>query len=508
MKIVIVGGGTAGWLAASVFAMSEMQRESYNLPKKLDISVIESDDVPIIGAGEGSTGVFSSWIEKKLAKLGIDEMDFLYKTGATLKLGIKFKDWKHIGHQYLSPIQPTQSTNYNVDLDLMASAVFGEYHNASAAGYLMANEYSSYKRGKGLLPINAYHFDAHKVGQYFKEKCTAVGVKHIKGTINQINIDKENGFLKSVNVKESEQKIEADIWIDASGFSKVLIGNMDSGWVSYKDSLPTNAAIPYIYPHENDGNVLAETLAWAQPNGWMWQIPTQERYGCGYVYSDNFTTYDKAVDELIKNTNRKIEPLRNLKFEAGRVEKFWNKNVIAIGLSSGFLEPLQATSIHSTLIQLDIFAYHYFSADLSNIDFNSSPTIYNRTIAKMWDDFRDLLQVHYMTQREDTDFWKYCKYELPKTERVKYILDVCKKRSPSSWDFDLYHGAATWGVWCWTIYGLDLVSKDTIEHTLNNYALKEEAKIKFDKMMYNNKVQVQSILKNKDFLYKLKKKIL
>jgi len=504
MKIVIVGGGTAGWLAASAFVASEIRRTETGLPKKLDIKVIESEDIPIIGAGEGSTGILSNWIDKKLANLGVNEIDFLYNTNATLKLGIKFKDWKHKGHQYLSPIQPTETTNYNIDLDLMSFATFGEYHNASAAGYLMANEYSCYRRNKGLLPINAYHFDAHKVGQYFKEKCIPNGVQHIKGTINQLNINKENGFLKSVNIKETGEKIEADIWIDASGFSKVLIGNMDSGWVSYKEQLPTNAAIPYLFEH--DDNVLAETLAWAQPNGWMWQIPTQERYGCGYVYSDNFTTYDKAVEELIQNTGRKIEPIRNLKFEAGRVEKFWNKNVISIGLSSGFLEPLQATSIHSTLVQIDLFAYHYFHSDLENIDFNSSPTIYNNTIGKMWDDFRDLLQIHYVTQREDSQFWKYCKYELQKTEKVKHILDICKKRSPSAWDFELYHGAATWGVWCWTIYGLDLVDKDIVEKTLINYSLKDEGKAKYEKMMYNHNVQIQSILKNKDFLYKLKKK--
>jgi len=506
MKLVIVGGGTAGWLAASAFLASDIRRTESNLPKKLDITVIESDVIPIIGAGEGSTGILADWINKKLAILGINEMDFLYNTNATLKLGIKFKDWKQIGHQYLSPIQPTETTNYNLDRDIMAFASFGEYHNASAAGYLLANEYSSYRKNKGLLPLHAFHFDAHKVGQYLKEKCIKHGVKHLKGTINQLNIDKENGFLKSVNIKENDKKIDAEIWIDASGFSKILIGNLDSGWVSYKEQLPTNSAIPYLYEH--DENVLAETLAWAQKNGWMWQIPTQERYGCGYVYSDNFTTYDKAIEELIQNTKRKIEPIRNLKFEAGRVEKFWNKNVVAIGLASGFLEPLQATSIHSTIVQIDLFAYHYFNSHIEDIDFISSPNDYNNKIIKMWDDFRDLLQVHYITEREDSEFWKYCKYELKKTEKVESILNICKKRPPSAWDFDLYHGAATWGVWCWTIYGLGLVDKNTIDKTLINYALYDESEKYYKKSIYNHNVHSQSVLKNKDFLYKLKKKSL
>lgn len=506
MKIVIVGGGTAGWLAAATFAVSDVQRVTKGLEKKLDITVLESKNIPIIGAGEGSTGILSSWISKKISSLGIDEIDFLNKTDATLKLGIKFKDWKHIGHEYLSPIQPTETTMMNIDADLMACHVFGKYQHASPAGYLMDNEYSCYSTRKGLLPLNAYHFDAHKVGQYFKEKCMVHGVKNIIGEINQLNLDKETGFLKSVNTKESLEKIEADMWIDASGFSKILIGNMGGDWESYKEQLPTNAAIPYLYNYEKDENVLAETLAWAQPSGWMWQIPTQERYGCGYVYSDNFTTYDKAVEELIKTTGRNIEPIRNLKFEAGRVKNFWSKNVVAIGLASGFLEPLQATSIHSTLVQLDLFAYHYFSSDLSNIDFKTSPKAYNDSIGKMWDDFKDLLQMHYITEREDSEFWKYCKYDLKKTDKVKHILEVSKHRSPSAWDFDLYHGSATWGVWCWTIYGLDIVSKETVKHTLNNYALLPYAKDVYEKINYNNKLQAVSLLKNKDFLYELKKK--
>lgn len=506
MKVVIVGGGTAGWLAASIFAVSDIQRKQKGYDTKLDITVLESNNIPIIGAGEGSTGILSSWISTKLAPLGVSEIDFLNKTDATLKLGIRFKDWKHIGHEYQSPIQPTQTTMMNIDADLMSCHIFGKYQHSSPAGYLMDNEYSCYSRNTGLIPMNAYHFDAHKVGKYFKEKCMGHGVKNVIGEINQLNIDKETGFLKSVNIKENVDKIEADIWIDASGFAKILINSMESGWESYKDVLPTTAAIPYFYDYKPDENILAETLAWAQPNGWMWQIPTQERYGCGYVYSDNHTTYDKAVDELIKNTGRNIEPIRNLKFEAGRVKKFWNKNVVAIGLASGFLEPLQATSIHSTLVQLDLFAYHYFSSDLSNIDFKTSPDAYNKTICKMWDDFRDLLQIHYITQREDSEFWKYCKYDLKKTDKVKHILEISKHRSPSSWDFDLYHGSATWGVWCWTIYGLDIVTKETVKHTLNNYGLMDDAKQTYEKIEYTNKIRSSSILKNKDFLYELKKK--
>ena len=367
MKIVIVGGGTAGWMAACYFARYNHSSENVN-----EIVVIESSKIPIIGAGEGSTGLLTKVVDKEFKKWGINEKDFLYNTASTLKLGIRFKDWNGVGTEFISPVQPSESAMGSIDTHLLTSHVKGNYYDSSPSGFLMEENQSTYSKSGDTVLGHSYHFDAHKVGKYFKEKCMEHGVKNIVGEINQLNIDNETGFLKSVNIKESTEKIEADFWVDASGFSKVLIGNMDGGWESYKEVLPTNAAIPYLYNHKKDENVLAETLAWAQPNGWMWQIPTQERYGCGYVYSDNHTTYDKALEELIKNTGRDIEPIRNLKFEAGRVKKFWSKNVLAVGLSCGFLEPLQATSIHSTLIQLDLFAYHYFNSDLDKIDFKTS----------------------------------------------------------------------------------------------------------------------------------------
>ena len=142
-------------------------------------------------------------------------------------------------------------------------------------------------------------------------------------------------------------KLEADFWIDCSGFGRVLTKEMGGGWHSYSDYLPVNSALPYLHSFENNEVPKFETLAWAMPNGWQWQIPTQTRYGCGYVYSDMFVNKEQAHSELEQITGRKIEPIRNIKFDVGRLENFWTKNVVAIGLSSGFLEPLQATSIHN-----------------------------------------------------------------------------------------------------------------------------------------------------------------
>ena len=498
MKIVIVGGGTAGWIAAALFAKSNEIYKKDLIPYRYDITVVESDNIPIIGAGEGSTGILVDLIQTKLKPLGVTEFDFLNETEATLKLGIKFKDWNGIGTEYLSPIQATQSTNSNIDLELNAFKVFGDYHDACTGGYLMARGYSTYKTNKKTnLPLHSYHFDAHKVGDYLKKICKRFGVTNIIGDVSDLNKN-INGDLKSITLK-SGQIIEADYFIDCSGFSKVLIGPMGGGWVDYSNHLPVNSAMPYIQQYERDEDVRAETLAQALPNGWMWQIPTQQRYGCGYVYCDKFTTADKALEEMEKATGRKIQPLRNLKFDVGRVDKFWVNNVVAVGLSSGFLEPLQATSIHSTIIQLETFIHHYLHPT-GNMETTLSRVSYNDFIANMFDEFKDLLQIHYMTKRDDSPFWNYIKNDLEKSDRTKFILEVSKYRALSFLDFKQYHGAATWGVWGWTLYGLDIITKEVSMETLKKYSLVNNGKNIYDRINKFNELQTISLMKNKDFL--------
>lgn len=504
MKVVIVGGGTAGWLTAAMLAKYNTIYKKDGSGYKYDVTVIESADIPVIGAGEGSTGIFADLIHHKLQEIGINEKDFLYETGATLKLGINFKDWNGVGTNYLSPIEPTKTHNGNVDLELNAFKAFDEYHNSNLTGYLLSKGSSTYRRSiKDLIPYHSYHFDAHKVGQYIRKLSEKAGVVRIEDEVVSLNRD-ENGNLKSVNLK-SGKIIEGDCWFDCSGFTRVLTNEMKSGWVSYKDNLPLNSAMPYIHKYELNENVRPETLAWAQPNGWMWQIPTQQRYGCGYVYCDYFTNQDKALEELQKTTGRVIEPLRNFKFEVGRIEKFWNKNVITIGLASGFLEPLQATSIHSTILQLEVFITSYLHP--TGIKTNeASIKYYNKYVGNMFDDYRDLIQTHYLTKRDDSEFWKFCKNEMKLTEQNEYLLSICKHRTPSALDFDMYNGASGWAVWGWTIMGLDLVTKETAYETLKKHSLLLQAKNSIEYIKKNNQMQSMGLLSNSDFLMLLKHK--
>ena len=462
MKIVIVGGGTAGWIAACYYAR-------FNQNLKNEIVVIESSKIPTIGAGEGSTGIFTKIVNNHFTKLGINEIDFLNKTSSTLKLGIRFKNWNGDDKDFLSPIQPTETTISSVDSHVLVSHILGDYFDSSASGYLMNNDYSTYSNSGSTIMGHSYHFDAQKVGEYFKEYAMKAGVKCIDTEVITLNKNKITGELDFIVTPIGN--ISADFWVDCSGFSRVLIGPMGGGWKSYSDYLPTNSAIPYIHQYETNETPKLETLAWAMPNGWMWQIPTQERYGCGYVYSDKFTTYNNAVDELIKITGRKIEPLRNIKFDCGRVENPWVKNVVAIGLAQGFVEPLEATSIHATIVQLDFLLTNTtnFNLEKESTIFDSNINRYNEFVGRFFDDIRDLIQIHYMTDREDTPFWKYCKYEMKRTDNVKDILNICKHRSPSMLDFNFYHGSGNWGVWCWTLIGLGHLTKEVAKNTLKAY---------------------------------------
>ncbi len=471
MKVIIIGGGTSGWLTAAHLELLNTSNAGKLSNLSFDVTVIESPDIPIIGAGEGSTGILFDVINGPLQGIGANHLDFLYETQATPKLGIRFKDWNGIGTEFLSPLQPSDTVTKNIDWQLLAFKVHSKPHLCSFVGNLMERGLSTYTDEKETIGLAGYHFDAHKVGEYFKKLCVNRKTKHISDDVVGLNKNAETGFLESVTLKNGTT-IEGDFWIDCSGFSRVLINEMNPKWHSYSEYLPANNAIPYLYDYKND-DVKLETLAQSLPNGWMWQIPTQERYGCGYVYSDMFTTYENALEELRKTTGREIDPIRNIKFDVGRLENFWEKNVVAIGLSAGFLEPLQATSIHTTIVQIQMLLNVIDKKEHMEYTYNSK--FYNEYFGKLFDDNRDLIQIHYCNKRNDSDFWKFCKNELKKTDKVDYVYNISKFRSPSFLEFEQYHGASSWGVWCWTVMGLDIVNKETAFRTLRKYSFESDA---------------------------------
>lgn len=470
MRVVIVGGGTAGWLCAAWFANQNRAYRESRL-KQIDVTVIESSDIPIIGAGEGTTALMQQFVAFRFKRIIKSELDFFKGAHAVPKYGIRFKDWNGIGTEFLSPIQPSNSSALNLDGEFLSAIMDGNYFDSSVAGYLMDRGLTDFHSNlKQNMNVHSYHFDAHKVGEYFKKICKENGIKHIDAKVDDININPLTGECDSVKLSGNIIPLEGDFWIDCTGFSKLLISKMGAKWVSYENELPTNSVLPYLHQYEKGPQeAKLETLAWSMPNGWMWQIPTQDRYGCGYVYSDMFASDDKALEELETATGRKIQPIRKLTFNPGRLDKFWIKNVAAIGLSSSFLEPLQATSIHTSLIQMDTLFNNYFSFNKTEFLLNQNIEKYNQLMIELVDDYKDLIRIHYYNKRNDTEFWRFCNNELIMSDNVRDMIEICKYRSPSKFDFSNYHGVAGWGVWCWTLIGLGILSKSSVVNSLSKF---------------------------------------
>jgi len=407
---VIVGGGTAGWLAALI--VQDAAREKQLHPK---ISVVESSKIPTIGVGEGTTAVFRALLQH----FGFDELEFLRETEATVKFGIRHKDWRRVGvtydgpiddpHQVLSPPLGAPAEYLNV-YSVATGRPVSEMHLFE---HLMERRKSPYGRKKdgALIPVGpfhyAYHFDQALVGRYLRRKSS--GIAQVDGTVAGIDRDPTTGNIAALKLEEGGT-IAGDVFIDATGFRKRLIGEeMGGRWHSYRAELPVNRAMPFWLDIQEGEEIAPYTHAWAREAGWLWSIPTQKRYGCGYVYSDEFKTPEEARAEIEAALGRPIEPRNDIRFDIGRLDRAWIGNCLAVGLSSSFLEPLEATSIHGTIVQMLMFTGGFLENAARATDKDRDD--YNSRVARQVDDFRTFINMHYVTERDDTPFWRFVRNE-------------------------------------------------------------------------------------------------
>ena len=492
MKIVICGGGTAGWLAALMISKVQPDHE---------VVVIESSKIGIIGAGEGSTGYLTDIIQGNTWNYGCNEIDFIKETSATPKLGILHKDWKQVGHSYFGPIDSTNSQGM-CDYVLMYALANGiPTHTASFNGYMIEQSKSSFfvnpETGLDNVKSHAYHFDAHKVGRYFKKVC-GEKVRNIDSEVIDVNLD-ENGYITSVKLQDG-QTVTGDFWIDCTGFKRIFMKPMENSWCSYQKHLPVNTAMPFLMPYGEDEKIDPVTTAWAQSSGWMWQIPTQERKGCGYVFSDQFISDEQAQLEIERVLGCEIEPIRFLKFDTGRIDRAWVKNCMWTGLSAAFAEPLEATSIHSTIIQLQYWIFDYLRDTQEQTCNPGSINVYNRRVAKMYDDFKDFLVMHYVTQRQDSEFWRWIATGATLTDNVKNLLELQKTRPISPVDFDAYHGYAGAGLYNWVMAGLGHLTPKMAQQELDFFGKNEIARDVWALQEYNAARLVEPMIDNTDFI--------
>lgn len=428
-RIAVVGGGTAGWLAALI-----LREGGRRAGLKLDVSVIESSKVPTIGVGEGTTAVF----REMLRHLNLDEAEFLRETGATIKYGIRHRDWRRPGHSYDGPIDDPHAVaggpagNW---LDRYCIASGRSVTEPHLFAQLMARRRAPYavKADGTHLPVgpfhHAFHFDQARVGRWLRAK--GRGITHVDALVEGADRDAESGRITALRL-EHDGRLEADFYVDCTGFRRALIGReMGAKWVSYGDRLPVNRAMPFWIDHEDGAEIPPHTLAWAQDAGWMWQIPTTERLGCGYVYSDLFLSPEDAQAEIETRLGHKIEPRNDIAIDSGRLDRAWIGNCLSAGLAQSFFEPLEATSIHGTVVQMMLFAQRHLAAAARG---HLAPDAYNADVARQGDDFCTFINMHYVTERRDTPFWRHVAADCI-SDAVTARLAQWRDRTPSRADF-------------------------------------------------------------------------
>ncbi|MEQ1487610.1 MAG: tryptophan halogenase family protein [Methylotenera sp.] len=415
-RIVIVGGGTAGWMTAAALAKT--------LHHEYSIRLIESDEIATIGVGEATIPAIKNFN----AALGIDEDDFLKNTQGTFKMGIEFVNWHQVGSTYIHSfgtaghaLHELPFYHYWLREYLAGKAPELDQFSINA----MAAKQARFMRavpemaGSPLGDLNhAFHFDASLYARYLRSYAEARGVIRTEGKISSVT-QRENGDIDEL-VLESGERVTGDLFIDCSGMRGLLIEQtLKTGYEDWSHWLPCDRAI--AVPCASSTPLLPYTRSTAHGAGWQWRIPLQHRIGNGHVFSSKFMSEDEATNILLNNLDG--EPLaepKTIRFTTGKRKKLWNKNCVAIGLSSGFLEPLESTSIH--LIQTTIARLIRF---LPNRGFNQADIDeFNERSDFEYERIRDFIILHYKaTEREDTPFWQYCKHmEIPSELQKKIDL--------------------------------------------------------------------------------------
>jgi len=411
-SIAIVGGGTAGWMAAASL--------SFFLARHgIVIRLIESEQIGTVGVGEATIPPIMNFIHV----LGIDENELVRETNATFKLGIEFKDWTQVGESY---IHPFGDTGYGLD-EVPFFAYWLKMRQLGQAAPL--EDYSlsvqAARKGRFMRPIQApntpfsgityaLHFDALRFARYLRGYAEKRQVTRTEGKVTGVQLTPETGFIQSLTL-ESGEKVEADLYIDCSGFRGLLIEEaLKTGYEDWTRWLPCDRAV--ALPCERTGDPASYTMTQALESGWKWRIPLQSRTGNGHVYCSGFLRDDQAIERLMGLLEGKALADPNLlRFTTGRRKQSWNKNCVALGLASGFLEPLESTSIHMIQRGIALLLSHFPDRRFTQPDIDR----YNRTLAYEYERIRDFLVLHYSTtQRDDTEFWRFCR-TLPQPDSLK-----------------------------------------------------------------------------------------
>jgi tryptophan halogenase len=416
-KIVIVGGGTAGWMSAA--ALSHFFED-----QDVSIHLVESEQIGTVGVGEATLPHLRFFNQT----LGIDEAEFMRRTQATYKTGIEFSHWGKQGDAYIHPFG---------DYGFPLNGVDFHHHWLSqreAGDATRIDDYSmgvvAAEMGRFAYPdadprsvrstyAYAFHIDAGLYAKFLREYAEEKGVVRVEGKVKSVGQNSKTGFIESVSL-ESGYILDGELFIDCSGFRGLLIEQtLKAGYQDWSEYLPCDRAI--AIPTEAQVDPLPYTRAMADKAGWRWRIPLQHRVGNGHVYCSDYLSDDEALDSLL--TNLEGEPLAEpnfLRFKTGKRSQCWSKNCVAIGLSGGFLEPLESTSIY--LIQIAIMKLMELFPDVHCE--NAERDEFNRLIDTEYNRVKDFLILHYhATARDDSEFWNYCR-NMPVPDSLQEKIDL------------------------------------------------------------------------------------
>ncbi|QGX38462.1 tryptophan halogenase family protein [Permianibacter aggregans] len=435
-NVVIVGGGTAGWMTAAALSKVFGQR--------LSIHLIESEEIGTVGVGEATI----PQIRVFNGMLGIDENEFVRSTQGTFKLGIEFADWLRPGHRYMHAFGAVGGRD-------LGSVPFHQYwlkmrlvNQAAALDDYTFNSVAAYQN-KFMRSVNmpnsplasifyAFHFDASLYARYLRAYAETRGVRRTEGKVMHSRLRGQDGFIEAVTL-ESGEVVNGDLFIDCSGFRGLLIEQaMETGYIDWSHYLPCDRAV--AVPSESVTPLLPYTRSTARQAGWQWRIPLQHRIGNGMVFSSNFLSEEKANQQLLDNLDGKAlsEP-RVLRFKTGMRRKFWNKNCVAIGLASGFLEPLESTSIHFIQSSIAKLVALFPDKQFSDVDIHE----YNRQTRYEFERSRDFLLLHYWANERDEPFWQYFRHlKLPET--LQHKIELFRSQGRVFKEGDELFGEASW----------------------------------------------------------------
>ena len=423
-RIVIVGGGTAGWMTAAPLA----QRLARHPTQACDVILVESPEIGTIGVGEATLPTIRFYNDS----LGLDHADFVKKTKATFKLGIEFKDWGQIGKRFFHGFgdfgPPLAGSAPHMHWLRMAQ----EFNNMPALENWSVPAVMA-RHGKFVPPDEekpsateaysyGFHFDAGLYAAYLRDYAMERGAKRVEGMIVEVEQHPESGFVTAVRLRDG-RRIEGDLFVDCSGFRGLLIeGALQAGYEDWSEYLPCNSAL--AVPCAGVPELTPYTRSTAKEAGWLWRIPLQHRTGNGHVYSSGFTSDEQASQVLLDGLDgAALDEPRQLRFVTGRRRKSWVKNVVAIGLSAGFVEPLESTSIN--LIEtavgklLELFPDRDCRPELA--------AEFNRVMGGRYESVRDFIVLHYkLTEREDSEFWRYCR-NMAIPDSLRHQIDLFRE---------------------------------------------------------------------------------